>query len=427
VVPFKDVTAAFLGLQAPGHELFQPSQQVDPGKLMPVASIDAPSWHLLDGSKPDGVAVAPLAINSVPGKLAAETGAAYAVERDSGSTRLYMVWISQAAREALGSGRFADVNIHFMFHPPTYEDCYANAKGGYWRGRCDFNGDKDDCVAMGLVGTNPYVKLGARYLATDFRAVLQQLLAVQLRKPMVMYVVPVADSPGNFNDLLDAAKMTRTCQELVIFGAQTSGPSRVTSGDMPFGKVMLSTYSHSGDRLDPLLSQAGNHAFFVDHLSQVNMFDPNVHTNKQQRLAMFRTLCQHLKTWKRTNRNAHMYLYTAYADHVQVFRDEARLVPGTTSVNLDSAPWSEPALKSAKAARPRGVGVEGYTDDGTVGLIHLPIDFFHQWLSDVPANPAGFNHAAHGSGHGHGWFLRTLMAHAVAHADPAWFAPGQRH
>lgn len=449
---FTDVSADFAARQLGSFEVFGSSGQTDRGLLLsPLArtdnhkvvvdGIESPSWRVLDKATADGISLSGRAIDSVPGKLANELGTVVAIERDHGTTKLFLIWISRVAGAALTAGRFSAVNLHLLFHPPTYEPEYVNAP--YWRGSY-----KD-----GDVTYHPFVKLAARYLCRDFRSVAQQLLAVGLLEPSVIFVVPVADLPGNFEDLLTPTAMLQVCQEIAIFAAQQLGGSRINSGDVPIGKVMLSVYSHSGDRLHPLLSsltnstplpnaasiQAGTancpgladrrHRFFRDHLWQVNMFDPNVSDKSpQKRTQLFWQLCCDLAAWRQVNPAAHAYLYTVYPNHVAMFCKAMRFQANQT-VSLQTVPWSDEPLRSAKDGQPRGTGREGYNDDATLGALHLPISFFNLWLpqESPPPNPAGFANQAHGSFHGHGWFLRSMIAHAFSHADRAWFGSAQRH
>lgn len=423
---FTDVSADFAARQAGGFEVFGPSGRTDRALLLPplnrigggpvVDGIESPSWRVLDKAAPDGISLAGRAIDSVPGKLATELGTVIAIERDQGTTRLFLIWISRVAGTALAAGRFGAVNLHLLFHPPTYESEYVNAP--YWRGS----------YRDGNLTYHPFVKLAARYLCRDFRSVAQQLLAVQLLEPSVIFVVPVADHAGNFADLLTPTAMLQVCQEIAIFAAQRLGGSRIDSGDVPIGKLMLSVYSRSGDRLHPLLSTDRGHRLFRDHLAQVNLFDPNLSdTSVQVRAQLFSQLCADLAAWRKVSPAAHAYLYTAYPDHVAMFCNALRF-QADRAVSLQAAPWSEESLRSAKNGQPRGTGREGSTDDATLGVLHLPISFFHLWLPQpgTPPNPAGFAHQAHGSFHGHGWFLRSMMAHAFSHADRGWFSPAQR-
>jgi hypothetical protein len=426
-VSFLDVSADFAAGQPGGFEVFGSSGLTDRGLLLAplrqatgglvVDGIESPSWHVLDKAAADGIALSARAIDSVPGKLANELGTVVAIERDRGTTKLFLIWISRPAAAALTAGRFDAVNLHLLFHPPTYEPNYVNAQ--YWRGSY-----KEDGVTY-----HPYIKLAARYLCRDFRPVAQQLLAVELLEPSVIFVIPVADKPGNFNDLLTPTAMLQVCQEIAIFAARQLGGSQIAGGDVAIGKVMLSVYSHSADRLHPLFSADGRHRFFRDHLSQVNLFDPNVSDESpQKRAQLFSQLCADLAGWRRLNPAAHAYLYTVYPDHVAMFCNALRFQAGQ-AVALQTAPWSDESLRSAKAGRPRGTGREGYNDDATLGVLHLPIDFFNLWLEQqgTPPNPAGFANQAHGSFHGHGWFLRSMIAHAFSHADRGWFGPTQRH
>ncbi len=425
-MPFTDVSADFAARQPGGYEVFGSSGLTDRGLLLAplrrasgslvVDGIESPSRQLLDKAAADGISLSARAIDSVPGKLANELGTVLAIERDRGTTKLFLVWISRPAAAALTAGRFSAVNLHLLFHPPTYEANYVNTQ--YWRGSY-----KEDGVTY-----HPYVKLAARYLCRDFRSVAQQLLAYEVLEPSVIFVVPVADKPGNFNDLLSPTAMLQVCQEIAIFAARQLGGSQIASGDVTIGKVMLSGYSHSADRLHPLFAADSRHPFFRDHLSQVNLFDPNVSDESpQKRAELFSKLCADLAGWRQLNRAARAYLYTVYTDHVTMFCNALRL-QANQAVSLQAAAWSDESLRSAKHGGPRGTGREGYNDDATVGVLHLPIGFFNLWLEQdsTPPNPAGFANQAHGSFHGHGWFLRSLMAHAFLHADRGWFGANVR-
>jgi hypothetical protein len=446
-IAMKDVFNKFQPIQGPGYTLLNPDRTAIRDSLLPVVviketrdgviketpGIDVPGWHVLDPSKPNGLNVRQIDYPNVAGGLKNELGTVLVGEREKGATRLFLLWVSRTAERNLKARAFDKVNLHLIFHTPPF-DCYTSTD--YWTGTCTIDGLNNACLHFGLKGQQPYVSLGIRYLCSDFRAVAQHLLAVSGRQPNVIYVVPVADE-RNFSDLVSGDALTRLAQEVVIFAAQQVANSTIVDGFVDFGKVMVSGYSRSADRIEELMKgmsaapSAVKSAFFRRHLSQINLFDPNVHSDAKIRLDRFKKLIENVSIWKSDfNRTARIFVYTAYSDHMQVALGSRLRLGSPINVDLDAAAWSEHPGIGSKAdrrrlpgAQPRGHGIEAYNDDGSVGLVHVPINFFELWLQEesIPPNPAGFNHKIRGNGHGHGWFHRTLMAHALAHAEPSWY------
>ena len=108
---FTDVSADFATRQLGGFEVFGSPGGTDRGLLLSplirigggqvVDGIESPSWRVLDKAAADGISLSGRAIDSVPGKLANEVGMVVAIERDRGTTKLFLIWISRVAGEAL--------------------------------------------------------------------------------------------------------------------------------------------------------------------------------------------------------------------------------------------------------------------------------------------------------------------------------------
>ncbi|WP_250402440.1 hypothetical protein [Streptomyces cellostaticus] len=429
-----DAFARFQPLQGPGYSVLKPDGTTDTDLLLPLMfhrdrAIDVPGRRVLDAGKPDGLNVRMVEYTDIPGGLADEHGTVLVAEREKG-TQLFLMWVSRTAALHLKGRTPEKVNVHFLFHPPTYRECYTEST--YWTGTCGIDGKDRYCVDSGFKGQQPYVQLGERYLCTGdtgFRAVAQHLLASDRLEPNVIYVVPVASTRGgNFDDLLTAEALARAVQDVIIFASRKIAGSPDVDGFVDFGEVMLSGYSHSGDRVEKLLLTVSDTPFFRRHLSQINLFDPNLDEKDARiRLVRFKALLEKAALWKKKiNRDARIFVYTSYGDHQQAMLGSDLKLESPTVVNLDTVDWSvdrsgaRPS-KRAKGARPRGSGVEAYDHDRTVGLVHIPVAFFRHWLEDKLDNPSGWDQATRDSGHGHGWILRTLMSHALSHAAPSWF------
>ncbi|MGW7580482.1 hypothetical protein ACWGKU_06925 [Kitasatospora sp. NPDC054768] len=426
-----DVFSRFQSLQDPGLKLLQSDGSADTDLLLPLLrnrdrGIDVPGRRVLDAAQPDGLNVRMVQYRDVVGGLADEHGTVLVAERDQ-ATQLFLMWVSRTAALHLKAGATQNVNVHFLFHPPTDRDCYAATD--YWTGTCRIDGKDRGCVTDKFKGTQPYVKLGERYLCTDFRAVAQHLLASDRFEPNVLYVVPVASvAGGNFNDLLTEQGLTRAVQEVLLFASGKITGRPVQDGFPEFGQVMLSGYSHSGDRVEKLMKGAADTPFFRRHLSQINLFDPNLQVgDAKARLERFQALLERASFWKRrVNRDARVFVYTSYDDHQRAVLGSGLGLQSPTTVNLDTVEWeggkpAKAALRKKQGAHPRGTGVEAYNHDRSVGLVHLPPSFFRHWLEHPLDNPAGWDQDARGNGHGHGWFLRTLLSHALSNATPEWF------
>ncbi|GAA1381067.1 PilN domain-containing protein [Catellatospora chokoriensis] len=423
----RDVGRTVFDLQ-PG-ELFRRDAsgnvEADPGALLAGADLWKFGWKVLDRAAADGFTyhLAPFASAGInEGNKREVAGRAFALERDSGTTRLFFVWLPGALVDRMSKGTLlAPLNFHVIFHPPTRGPEYTGSQP-YWKGKLPADG-----VAY-------YLRLGTRYLCSDFRAVAQHVMALTDREPNLAYVVPVADLAGNLGDLTSPDGMLGALTEL----NRTLSTLLRPAGPVQFekiGGVMLSGYSRSGDRLVELMAQLGRKPFFTEHLMQVNAFDINLGDNDAQRLPQLARLWEGVRQWASFNRRARAFVYTAYRSHYQQCLASP---PGSgwtdrIDVNLEQVSWSDSALKTVKGDE-RGTASEAYGVDGRFGLVCLPISFFRQYLTnheggkrEVLGNPArGWHNADYDlepRAHAHGLFLRGLMSHALAHADPAFFAP----
>ncbi|WP_331765729.1 hypothetical protein [Embleya sp. NBC_00896] len=429
----RDVTAVVEPLQEAWAKIFVPgpggTAVVDPDRLVPSDKIAVAGWHVLDRSSPDGVTVTPVKYADIHLDRAKEAGKVWALERDSGDTRLFFVWAPPALLSELAAGGASGVDVHVLFHPPTYETCYRNTP--YWNGRCrDWHGKS--CSAD-MQDQHLYVRLGLRYTAVDFLAIAHHLVAQRGRKPRMAYVLPVADN-RDFADLTRPDQLMNVLGEIANFLRAAVRPG--TQAQTPVGKVMLSAYSRSGTRLlgdggkMGLFQHLDSHKdFFARHLIQVNAFDINLADKPKQRMETFVPLWAAVLRWRGLNRAARAFVYTAYADHLaHVLTARPGLFTERQEVNLEEVPWSDETLRAPKGPV-RGRGVEAYGDDGKVGVLHLPPTFFQEYIRNGPdprdfvGNVRGMEHRpAHGHGHGHGWFMRSLMSHALGHGDPSLFA-----
>lgn len=426
----------------------------DPNQLLPRNELLKAGQAILDPTKPNGLNIGQVryadAGLDTPEKKARAAGQLFALERFAlervdpapgdvrvhgrlpGGTRLYFVWVPGAVIRRLEKADLpAPLNAHILFHPPAYEEEYRNTRP-YWGGRNPKSNQAH------------YVDLGIRYSCSDFRAIAHHLLAVSEKDPYLMYVVPVADNDHNFSDFIDPPKMVRILREIYEFLARRFSPRKRPQFDQ-IGRIMLSGYSRSGNRLTEIMKTLNKHQnFFADHLSQINAFDVNLGNNDKERLPVFTEFWDNLKRWKnKVNRRARACIYTAYASHFSHVRSQ----PATRSdvwnlkeLNLDRAPWFEGCddksvstdnLKKKLPATSRGVAFEGYNADASFALVHLPISLF-QWY--IGSGQEFVGNSTHGMAycnyrigalHGHGLFLRVLMSHAFAHAESAFYMASQ--
>jgi hypothetical protein len=259
-----------------------------------------------------------------------------------------------------------------------------------------------------------------------------RLLDALAKDPYVMYVVPVADSPANFSDLINPDTLQATLRDIYHFIARRLAPQRTPQFDK-IGKVMLSGYSRSGNRLTELMMKVGTgHKFFSDHLTQLNAFDINLGNNDAERLPVFEKFWNNVRLWRsKVNPAARAFIYTAYRSHYRVCKDKPISSSDTwspsTDLNMEDVKWSDEGRKKARGAI-RDMASECYNQDGTLGLLCLPVMFFEFYLmndnnkigNSIRGWAAGDYHS--GGLHGHGLFLRAMMSHAIAHADPKFFA-----
>lgn len=427
----KDVSSVILPIQEEWVKVFVPgpggTPVPDPARLVPGDRTDAAGWHVLDPKAKDGVTVTPVKYADVHLDPVKESGRFWALERDRGATRLFFVWAPPALLTELAGPTAANLDVHVLFHPPTYETCYRNTP--YWQGSCkDWRGA--GCTSD-MQSEHLYVRLGLRYAAVDFHAIAHHLIALRGRRPRMAYVVPVADI-GNFADLMRPDRLMEVLGEIASFLRTAVLPGSQAQDQGPVGKVMLSAYSRSGTRLlgkggkEGLLSDLDGHReFFSRHLTQINAFDINLGDTPKERMTTFAPLWADLLRWRTRNRAARAYFYTAYADHLaHMLTAKPGLFSERQEVNLEEVPWSDETLRGTPGVL-RGRGVEAYGGDATLGVVHLPTTFFQLYIrngpdpKDIIGNPRGI---AYPPGHGHGWFLRSLLSHALGHADPGLFA-----
>jgi hypothetical protein len=409
-------------------ELFRrdPSGHVtaDPAALLPGNELRKFGWKVLDPSAADGFTYHLTTFGSAginDGNRKEIAGRAFALERDSGTTRLFFVWLPRTLADRLSKGTLpAPLNFHVIFHPPARGAEYTGSRP-YWKG------------TLAADGVAHYLRLGTRYLCSDFKGVAQHLMAVTEREPNFAYVVPVADLAGNFGDLISPDGMlgalTDLYQSLSALLNRT-GPAQFAK----IGAIMLSGYSRSGDRLVELMSRMGAKPFFTDHLTQLNAFDINLGDNDEQRLPQLARLWEGARQWASLNGKARAYVYTS--SRSQFDRCLASPIPrggGWTEkadVKLEEVSWSDSALKAIGGEK-RGLASEAYAAVGRFGLICLPTSFFRHYLENheggkvqiIGNQKRGWRDGDYdlGRAHGHGLFLRGLMSHAIAHADPSFF------
>ncbi|MEV8631966.1 hypothetical protein AB0395_09945 [Streptosporangium sp. NPDC051023] len=427
----RDVGRTVLELQPGGLFRRGPSGEVepDPAALLPGGDLRKFGWKILDKGATDGISYHAEPFGSAginDGNRKEFAGRAFALERDSGTTRLFFVWLPSALANRLSRGALlAPLNFHVLFHPPTYEGEYLNSRP-YWTGKLPAD------------GVPYYVKLGTRYLCADFKSVAHHVMAVTERDPNLAYVVPVADVSGNFSDLITPDGMLGALTDIyrsLSSLLNASGPAQFDK----IGGVMLSGYSRSGDRLVELMRRISRKPFFTEHLMQLNAFDINLGNNDEERLPALARLWEGARQWASFNRKARAYVYTVYRSHYNHCLGNP--IPSgnswTDRVNLDleSVSWSDGAAKESKGEK-RGVASEAYTSDGRFGLVCLPVSFFRYYLANhhdgkeeiVGNRSRGWHDGDYdlGRAHGHGLFLRGTMSHALAHADPMFFTARSR-
>jgi hypothetical protein len=403
------------------HEAESDAEGVLPGSDL--AMFDR---NILDPSRPDGITYhrQPLSAARITDAASKSTaaGRAFVVERSSGLTRLFFVWVpTPLVQQIQARSLTAPVNFHVLFHPPTYEPWYMKSRP-YWQGKFE--------------GVPQYVKLGIRYLCEDFKAVVHHVMASTDSDPQLAYVVPVADYPANFSDLVIPDGMTAVLSEIVQFlsNSLAAQPPQIDEA----GRIMLSAYSRSGNRLVSLMSRLSQKSdFFARRLTQVNAFDINLGDTDEQRLPELARLWQAVGQWSSMNPHTRAYLYTAYRSHYDYCY--ANPVPRgnhwfeVANVNLDQVDWSD---KNARAASglSRGTASEAYASQRRFGLVCLPVSFFQYYIPnelpgkiDIKGNQArGWHDGQYHLGspfHGHGLFLRGMLSHAIAHAHPDFFVP----
>lgn len=441
----KDVADAILPLQ--DWKLFRHEASgdivVDPNVVLPGTTLWKSGWRILDASAVDGITLKETPFTDAgidsDARKATAAGRVFAIDAESGTTRLCFVWVPTYLVRALQEGTLREPpNFHVLFHPPTYETYYKKTRP-YWTGlqpKVEDGGDPR------FAGKAMYVWLGQRYLCSDFFAVAHHVMAVTARDPALIYVVPVADHPANFGDLIDPDGMLRILLSLYHFIARKLAPAHAPRFER-VGRIMLSAYSRSGDRLTTLMRAAGSgHPLFAQHLAQLNNFDINLGNNDEERLPVFTQYWKDVCAWKgRVNPQARAFVYTAYPSHFAVCEASPPPVVGgwqtVSRMNLDDVAWSEPAKKALRPATSRGAGTETYTSDGAFGAVCLPVSFFEHYLTNdvkvgnkieqviVGNKLRGWANGTYGIGrsHSHGLFLRGMLSHAIAHAAPAFFGP----
>jgi hypothetical protein len=271
-----------------------------------------------------------------------------------------------------------------------------------------------------------YLKLGHRYLSTDFRAIAQHFSAGRgPSTPNLLYVVPVADTK-NFSDLVQPATLMTVLGEVlegVVSAVRGHAAPKLASAVV--GKIIISAYSRSGNRLEVLFSSLNSEkGFFKDHLDQVNAFDIVLGENSDEKLfnlwlAMFQ--------WRRLYTNASIVIYTAYSTPARRMIREgpgASVLNTRLDVNFETASWTDSKPPTGPS---RGAGFEALSNDRRVHVTLLPVSFFKLYIinqSGPVENPRGFDHKKTGHFHGHGMFLRTMMSHALSIAadEPSFFA-----
>ena len=364
---------------------------------------NVPEWQALDQHKEDGLNLHYVRFREkkIDDSKIEQIGNIVALERDTGKTRLFFVWVPpKTLFDPTSVNDASPIDYHILFHPPTYEDKYQVP---YWNG---------------FYQKNPtFVTLGLRYLFWDYPIIAQHLLTSPAPWSRLVCVIPIAAFEGgnaNFNDVIVPTEMMNVLREIGEFLLKKNTSSSSV------GKIILSGYSRSGDRLVKMLDQYMNDtnhkSFFERSLFQMNAFDINLGDTDQQRLPIFKKFWSNIVTLKtRINRDLRVRVYTAYrshADHIRNYGSNGGLDLGyTIQINFDEAEWSDKTLKKGKGQR-RGEGIQSYNGDRSVSLVHIPTAFFKLYIKNKKeevANPLGFSTP----GHGHGWFLQTFVSHAL--------------
>jgi hypothetical protein len=124
--------------------------KADPERLIPGAEIEAAGWRVLDPTKPDGLNIGAVKYADIKLDKNREAGELFAVERTSGTTKFFFIWVSRPVVSAIRSGNPPSaLHFHVLFHPPTWESCYVRTP--YWHGTCPnwhpaIEAERDVCV-----------------------------------------------------------------------------------------------------------------------------------------------------------------------------------------------------------------------------------------------------------------------------------------
>ncbi|QKW22876.1 hypothetical protein HUT16_30685 [Kitasatospora sp. NA04385] len=434
-----DVVQRVVELQDADHRFFSPgpSSTPAPDLLMPYG-IDMAGVRVLDQDADDGVTVEVADYGALKVNPWKDCGRLLVLERDTGATRLFFVWVPKALDAELAAGSTAPLDVHLVLHPSVSWPCYTNTP--YWDGRCRDGWQNWHCSPPTMREQPVFVQVGLRYAATDFHLAAQHVVAVPGQRPRMALVVPVADPRSYFTDLADPSALVPALGDVADFLRRRAGLG--IGGAASVGKVMVSVYSLSGNLL--LKSGKGLFSglpdlprslpagplrdFYARRLTQVNAFDINLDNVPAVRAAAFRDLWRKVTAWRSVNPGARAFYYTTRADETaHLLTAQPGLFGRPTELNLDAVKkWTDMSLRDAKAGAPRGLAREAYSADGRFGVLYVPTTFFRLYIrngpNEVVENPGrGFRY---GRGNGHSWFLRSLMSHALRHADPALFVPG---
>jgi hypothetical protein len=424
---FRDVSQKFFNLQEKSHSLFKKNADgtigVDVDTVLPWNALNTVNRGILNSASPDGLSLRLMEFDKFGwskkdlSSSAEKLGKFYALERETGTTKLFLVWVPERIQKRLKNSTLrAPLNAHVLFHPPTSEhDYYKNTP--YWDGVCSQS--KEDAS---MQGKHTYLMLGVRYFANDYLSIAQHVLAVTDKQPLLMFVVPVADQ-GDFSDLMRPTDLMKMLFELYEFLSRDNG------GKMQFdqiGKLMLSGYSRSGTKLETIISQVDDKPFFKDYLTQLNSFDVNLGNfrpdggmDTEERMRAFRVYSSNLQKWNKIGGSkTRAFTYVAHPNLAPIAR---QFSPGAateeTTVPLENVSWSNEDKRKIRG-EPRGVAVETYYKTRSWGVIHLPISFFEWYLANMK-NDRGYRYDGL---RGHGMFLRKMMLHALQHADPLFFS-----
>lgn len=360
--------------------------------------IPLPEWIVLDAAGKDGITIPTVKYEDRGIKPSGDIGKVFVLERDTGKTKLFFVWVPP---DVMARRKSAEpINYHILFHAHPHSSEYSV---NYWDGIYEDPKDKSK-------KTPSFVLLGTRYLFYDFRSLGQHLMARNAPRDALALVVPVASiGSGYFGDLQSPAELVSACREIGDFirGAATT--------DASIGKVMLTGYSYSGHVIEGLVNNTSgkpeHRAFYESKLSQVTLMDIHLSDNAQERIAKFRALWNSLyRVKEKLNRELVLRVYTAYrdhADHVRNYRgdDAGPIIDRDIAVNMDDSTVTGKEPKQA-----RGEAKQFYSGDLTLSLLHFPTSYF-SWYVDETRNPRGFDPG--GGQHGHGWLLRVFLSHAL--------------